>query len=353
MLRRSCRVFGVIIAIASLTTIVAPFFVNNASAAGTGISLTTSPASLDLVIQPGTSVTKNLLLTSNGSEPVPINMALKLFGAQGNTGQAAITQPLASDPSPSWVHFSPSSFTAQPGVQTTVKMTIDLPKTASLGYYYAVIFQPTIPTSTVAKAATVKGSNAILILVDTQSSNESRQAQIASFSVDKKVYEYLPTTFTISIHNQGNIYLAPTGNIFISKNAAGTNTIDTINVNASGANVLPNSTRNFTTTWSDGFPAFTQKTLDRQPLFDKHNRPIEQLSWDFNSTLSKFRFGKYYAKITLIYNNGSRIVPITGVVSFWVIPWKLALLVLGAIIASIVIWTYLKKAIKSLWRKLF
>jgi ABC-type glycerol-3-phosphate transport system permease component len=35
------------------------------------------------------------------------------------------------------------------------------------------------------------------------------------------------------------------------------------------------------------------------------------------------RFGKYTAKMLLVFDDGARDVPIEGVVSFWVIPWRL------------------------------
>ncbi|HUD05373.1 MAG TPA: hypothetical protein VMR18_00415 [Candidatus Saccharimonadales bacterium] len=292
-------------------------------AAGQPTSLTTSPVSLDLQVKPGSSLTKTLQVMDNDTEPLTINMQLQIFGAYGNTGEASIYKAPANDPSTGWVHFSPSSFVAQPGVWASVQMKINLPASASLGYYYAVIFHPNTATPKLGKLTNViKGSNAVLVLVDTGSANESRQVQIASFSVSKHIYEYLPATFTVNIHNAGNIYLAPTGNIFISKNSNLTNTIDTLTVNPGRANILPDSHRIFTATWSNGFPVFEDKKVDGQVVNNKQGKPIQQLVWNFADT-NKFRFGEYYAQVTLTYNNGTFVVPLTGVVSFWVLPWKL------------------------------
>ena len=317
------RLTSLVIVIATLLSL--SLATSKAQAATTGVSLTTSPVSLDLSIKPGSSSTSTLHVINNGSQPLQINMQLQVFSAYGDTGQAAISEPQPSDPSPSWVKFSPASFVAQPGVWTPVQVTISLPKTASLGYYYAVIFKPFQSIQPLTpKTTAIKGSNAILLLVDTQSPNESRQLQVASFTVSKKLYEYLPTNFAVTIHNSGNIFVAPYGNIFISKNSNLTNSIATLTVNAGAGNILPNSDRTFTATWTDGFPVFVQKTLNGQPVTDKKGNPIEQLNWNFAKT-NHFRFGKYYAQLTLLYNNGTRDIPITGVVSFWVIPWKLLL----------------------------
>jgi hypothetical protein len=298
-----------------------------AAAAGTAISLTTSPVSMSLTIQPGTSVTKKLQLMNNSVQPVKINMELDTFGPSGTSGQAIIKPPSPADPSVDWVTFSPSTFIAQPSVWTAVSMTISLPKTAALGYYYAVVFKPDVRVAEQKHANIIKASNGVFVLVDTGSGNENRQVSISGFSADRHVYEYLPATFTVSVRNGGNIYMAPFGNIYISRSSDMTHTIAAMTVNGAGGNVLPHSDRNFQMSWSDSFPVYGNKTLDGQAITDKQGKPVKQLSWDF-SKANKFRFGKYYAKLTLVYNNGKQVIPVTSEISFWVIPWKL---ILGAV----------------------
>jgi hypothetical protein len=39
--------------------------------------------------------------------------------------------------------------------------------------------------------------------------------------------------------------------------------------------------------------------------------------------VSKLRFGHYTAKLALVYNDGQRDVPISGTLSFWVVPWRM------------------------------
>src|ERR1019366_3569967 len=279
----------------AILSLLALFMPPHTAAAGIPITLTTTPVSLDLHIAPGSESSSTLQFKNSSSIPLPVTMQVQVFGAYGSTGQAAISQPKAGDVSPSWVSFSPSSFIAQPNVWTSVKMTIKLPPSASLGYYYAVIFKPTIPSTTpTARSTSIKGSNAILVLVDSASGNEKRSIEVQSFTANKHVFEYLPVNFSVTLHNSGNIYLAPSGDIFISRNSDMSHSIATIPFNASGANILPSSNRVFTNTWSDGFPVFKAKTLNGQPVLDSKGKPIYALSWDF-SKVNKFRFGKYYA----------------------------------------------------------
>jgi len=326
-------------------------FSGTAFSAGIPITLTTSPVSLNLHIQPGTSQTQTLQFKNSSSIALPVSIDVQVFGAYGSTGQAAISAPRPGDASTQWVSFSPSTFIAQPNVWNSVKMTIALPKSANLGYYYAIIFKPSIPTQSSARTTAIKGSNAILVLVDSGTSNEQRQVSVTNFSVTKHIYEYLPVDFTVALHNGGNIYVPPSGDIFISRNANITHTLASIPFNTSGANVLPESNRVFQETWTDGFPVFQEKYLDGQPVLNGKDQPTYALKWDF-SKANKFRFGKYYAELVLTYNDGLSNKIVTSEVSFWVIPWKLIFLIIAGFIALIVLWEYTKKTIKALWHKL-
>lgn len=305
--------------------------IGRVSAANPGPSLTTSPVTLVLNVKPGQTDTRTLSLLNNSAQPLPIKMGLEEFKAAGSSGLAQLFAPASNDPAASYVSFSPASFTAQPGVWSYVKMTIKLPPSANLGYYFAAVFSPQLPTSGGQRTTSFKGSNGILILIDTGSSNERKLVNLASFKATKGLYEYLPATFNVTLHNSGNIFLAPFGNIYISRSASNISALAALKVNPNSGNVLPHSSRTFSASWSDGFPVFKPKIVDGQVVTGAGGLPVEQLTWDF-SKASSFRFGKYYANLTVIYMNGTRAVPITGQLSFWVIPWKLLLVLLVIVV---------------------
>ncbi|HUD06478.1 MAG TPA: hypothetical protein VMR34_01190 [Candidatus Saccharimonadales bacterium] len=301
---------------------------HNSALADSGTNLTTSPITLGLNIKPGSGETQTLQVKNNASTPVQINMQIKTFGAYGASGQAAITNFPSSDPAASYIKLSPTTFMAQPGVWNYVKATIALPKVASLGYYYAVVFKPIVTNPvTLPNHNVVTGSNAILMLVDTGSTNEIKQVQVANFSATKHLYEYLPASFNVVIHNPGNIFLAPSGDIFISRNSNGTNTIDSLPINSGGGNVLPDSNRGFSANWQNGSPLFVPLVVNGQPAYNKKGQPVLQLKWNF-SQINKLRIGKYFAKLALAYNNGNHEVLLNSTISFWVIPWKILLVLL-------------------------
>ena len=309
-----------------------------------GSVLTTSPIAADLSAKPGQSVSTNLQVENNGTVAETINVKLEKFKPLGNTGQATIYKPSSSDASVKWVNFSRTSFVAQPGVWNTVTATINVPDNATQGYYYAVLFEPQTGVVDTTKHETniVKGANAIFMLLNTNSANETRRLIVTNFESQHSVYEFLPASFNISVQNAGNIFLAPEGNIFITRSPTG-KTIDSLSFNAAGGNVLPNSSRVFQATWSDGFPVYQEKKINGEIVSGSNGQPIQRLVWNSNSSFSKIRFGKYYAHLAFVYNNGITNVTTNATVSFWVIPWKLILTIIVIIAAIIVGLRFLKK----------
>jgi hypothetical protein len=157
-------------------------------------------------------------------------------------------------------------------------------------------------------------------LLNAAAPGEVRQMQVTNFSADHRFYEFLPVNFSIHLHNSGNIFAGASGNIFIKR---GSKQVANLTVNQNHGLVLPNSNRVFKISWSDGFPVYQAiKGPGGQPLTDKSGKTKTKLSWNF-SQAAKLRFGHYTAQLALVYNNGTRDVPITGSVSFWVIPWRL------------------------------
>ncbi len=118
-----------------------------------------------------------------------------------------------------WVTFSPQTFTAAPNEWKTIKMTVAPPLSASLGYYYAVTFGRATESAPGAEQTALVGSTATLVLLDVKVPFAKREAVIQSFSSDESWYEFLPATFHIIIKNTGNVHVAPTGNIFITRGA--------------------------------------------------------------------------------------------------------------------------------------
>jgi hypothetical protein len=323
---------------------------NAIAASVSGKGITTSPVSESLTCSPGSSCTTQMMVEDNNSTPEQINLKVEKFKSDNVDGRPQIYAATAGDPSVGWVHFDKNNFIAQPNVWTQVTMTISLPKNASLGYYYAILFTPKTGVQANSNSGTVttyKGSNAVLVLVDTGSSNEVKALKIASFTSARSVYQYLPATFNIKINNSGNIHLIPEGEIYISRSLNNPKTLASLNINSNGGAVLPNSERVFQASWSDGFPVYKLKTAHGSPVVTKNGKPEYTLSWNLNNS-GGFRFGKYYAHLVMVYSNGSQDIPVQAVVSFWVIPWTL--IIIALIILLIIgfgLWAIARSVLKS------
>jgi len=314
----------------------------------TGPTFTTSPVSVDLSTSPGSTTSTVLQIQNNSSQPINENVKLEEFRASGDSGQAQLFQPPAGDTSTSWVHFSKTAFVAQPGVWTSITMTIQVPKTAAFGYYYAVLFAP---STTVAgkNNESFKGDNAVLVLLNATAPNENNTLSVKSFTASKSSYQYLPASFSVTIHNSGNVFTVPRGDIFISRTPNGP-VINSIDLNSGGGNILPQTDRTFVVQWTNGFPVYQPKLVNGQSLLYKNGKPVEQLKWDFTK-VPEFRYGKYYARLVLVYNNGSGDEAVKGLLSFWVVPWSLIFSAIGTVIAIIVLWEVIKRLSRRLRKR--
>jgi hypothetical protein len=290
------------------------------------LNLVTSPLPINLQTTPGKPISTDLRIKNGSSYSETLKVTLMKFSAFGEEGKPGIHDRGAGDDYFDWVKFSQNTFTAPPDQWVTLKMTISPPPSAAFGYYYAVVFSRAgDPQKPQPGQNVFLGSTAVLVLLDVSAPGATRNAQIVNFTANKHVYEFLPATFTVRLHNSGNVHLIPTGNIFIKR---GKQVVATLPVNGGSGNVLPGSNRIFSADWEDGFPAYTEKEAGGQVILDDHDKPVHYLKWDFNK-VSKLRIGHYTANLLMAYDNGKTDVPLEATLSFWVIPWRLIALVIA------------------------
>jgi hypothetical protein len=304
-----------------------------------GINLQISPLPIELNTKPGTSTGSDLRVRNVGTKSEKLQVRL-LAVSEDNNGQVHLTNPKPSDEWTRWVSFDRPVFDAPSNQWQTIKMKIDVPKSAAFGYYFAVEYLRATDVAPQPGKAVAHGAVATFILLNADAKGAKREAQIVSFTADRKSYEFLPANFTVKVRSTGNVHVAPYGNIFIAK---GNKQAGSIDVNGNKGNILPSGSRFFTSSWSDGFPVYQTKTgPDGQPLINKKGQVEKTLKWDF-SHANKLRFGHYTAQLVMVYDNGQRDVPMEATVSFWVIPWRLIggfialLALLAALITYIII----------------
>jgi hypothetical protein len=296
-------------------------------------NLTASPLPVNLTTKPGQTITTPLKVQNTGSEAVTINVSLKKFGPTDTSGKPSIVDPEPTDDFIDWVSFSETSFRAEPNVWKTITMTIRPPKGAAFGYYYAVIFshEGGQKISTSQTSSSVKGAIASLVLLDVDAPGAKRTLSVKKFTSAHKVYEYLPSKFTVTVHNAGNVHAIPAGDISIGRSSK--DAIATLPLNSAHGNVLPNTDRQFEVDWTDGFPSHKPSKVNGQVQSDKDGKPKQQLDWS-GFSMKRLRIGRYHAHLVMTYNDGTRDIPVEGGLTFWVFPWKL---ILGGIVLSLLI----------------
>ena len=285
----------------------------------TGINLSLSPTFLNLKTDPGESINSEFRVRNNNTFDESLKVSLVKF-VNSDKGTPVITEIERGDEFGTWLKFDKEEFVLGPGRSELVKFTISPPKSASLGYYYAILVsrvQRSEGTGTV-----ISGSTAVPVLLDVKSPNAKREVQIVSLNADGLFHEHLPIDFNIVFKNTGNVHTAPVGNIFID--SLFNKEVGVLGVNEGRGNILPGGNRTYTAKWDDGFAVKVIKTKDGVPLKDSKGNSVYETKFDF-SKANLFRFGRYTANVLMVYDNGERDIPIEAKVSFWVIPWKIFL----------------------------
>lgn len=310
----------------------------------TGINVSISPTFLNLITDPGKAVTSQFTIRNNNNFSENFTIDLAKFELQ--QGGKPVLKPLTKqDGFGEWMTFTEPQFSVAPNQTKTVKFAITPPQGSSLGYYYALIINRTHEGEGVTQGTKISGVPAILTLLEVRSTNAKRELQLVDFKTDQFIVEYLPVTFTLNVKNTGNVHIIPHGNIFIDQ--GGKKDIAILSPNESRGNVLPQSEREFSASWQDGFAVNIPATEDGHIKKDVEGKTVYTTAYDFQKA-DKFRIGKYTANLLLVYDNGERDVPIEASVTFWVLPWKMigaaiVVLILALFGLKSIIWNPIRK----------
>jgi hypothetical protein len=316
------------------------------------LRLTTSPLPINLKTTPGSSISTQLKIKNDGTQEENLQVVLMKFKADPDTGATILSEREPADSHFDWVTFSEPTFTLPAGEWKTTTASFDIPETAAFDYYYAIVFlRSGEETASGEQQAVLKGGTATLVLLTVDVPGAKKQMELSNFTVNKNIFEFLPANFEIKMRNTGNVHVIPRGNIFISRSGA-QKELATLDVNLTQGAVLPDSPRTFFSQWSDGFPVYVEKEENGIVQRDEKNNPIRELKWNW-SEASKLRYGKYTAKMILVYDDGQRDIPMEAEVSFWVVPWRLVIYTLLVIlIPALIVYIFMKWRMRKLKKQL-
>ncbi len=268
-----------------------------------------SPPLIELTADPGQTVKASIKFTNVSGDELLIKTQVNDFGAKNETGEPNIIFEDVENGAYSlrqWV-ASPTPFKIKAHESKTVDFPITVPQQAEPGGHYAVIrftgASPELEESGVALTASI----GTLVLLQVSGDIQENAAVAEFFSAKatpsgtagaQSMFETGPIAFVERLQNTGNVHLKPTGTIEVSSMFG--RSIATLRVNGDPTDpnndpksILPNSIRRF------------EQTLDK-----------------------KWMFGRYTATVKVSYGQSQK--PLEQTISFWVIPYKLILVVLAA-----------------------
>jgi hypothetical protein len=283
-----------------------PVLAATAPKAGGGQALEIAPPLITLTADPGQTLKTQLNLRDISSTNLVVKNEINDFVAAGEDGTPKIlTDPNDANPFSLRTWISPlPRLTMKPRQIRVLPITITVPKSASPGGHYGVIRFTGTPPELEGTGVSLSASLGALVLI-TVNGKTTEKLSIAELAPQQKgktksLFESTPLTFITRLRNEGNIHEQPIGRIII-KDMFG-KTVAGLNVNLPPRNVLPDSIRRF------------ESPLDSSVIGNKK------------------LFGRYTADLTVTYGANKQII--TKSVSFWVLPYRLIIGIIIALIAG-------------------
>jgi hypothetical protein len=293
----------------SLVILIGLFFVT-----GKANALTLSPTRLEISGDPGQTLTEKVFLINENKDTETFYSSYNNFEAQGETGDPSFVT--ATDDLGTWMSTQPT-ITLKPGESQTIPFTVTIPKNATPGGHFAVIFWG---TGAVQPGSIGVGSKTGLLVLLSVNGDVKEDAGFLNFNTLNKQFWYstLPVSFEYRFKNDGGDRIKPTGPITIRDTVF--LPAQVLDANPAAGNILPGSTRRFQVDWVN----YTRPSNYVAPtnFFKKF---CSDVSYQWNN----FAVGLYSANLNVAY--GTKGEHTSSTVFFFVFPWQLVLVMLVVI----------------------
>lgn len=271
-------------------------------------ALTITPPRLEVSGDPGTTVTAKMTVVNDQNSITTYYSSFANFEAQGDTGTPALAE--AKDDLGTWMKVA-DSVVLGAGDSRDIPIQIAIPKNATPGGHFAAIFWGTQPVKSKGGNIGIAAKTGMLVLL-TVNGNIPEAGGITEFDTvgNKHFFNALPIPFYYRFENGGGDRINPTGDIVMKDMIYVTSA--RVPGNPSDGNILPKSTRKFTTTWTGGAGAdgVVPTGFFAAANYEMHN----------------FAFGRYGAHLKLTYGSNGKMTD--NVVHVFVWPWQLLLIIL-------------------------
>lgn len=266
-----------------------------------------APGKVELWMNPGEKLTKELLITNRIGRTVKFKIEIEDFEGSQNPERAVVLlgEKRGSYSLKDYLHPEISEFTLEYGERMTLPVEISIPRDAKPGGLYALVLIAIKPRDELEKEK-IKAPGEVRIISRLGSlffvrvkGETTESGFLRDFKVEKSFYEKGPVSFELLFENNGSVHLVPYGIIEI-KNFLG---IKKSEIELAPWFVMPDSSRLKTLQWEKGL-----------------------------------MFGRYTANIKI--NRGYQDIIDEKSIVFWVIPWKIILagLIILTVIICILLW---------------
>lgn len=261
------------------------------------------PPRLEITVNPDSAVSQIIKVRNESKEEKTITTNVKDFIVTDNIGTPVIVETNEENnrwAASSWIQISPTTVKLKPGETKSLTLIVMPPANALPGGHYAMVLHTPNEISLLSSTgASVQTQVGTLIYI-TIPGDINQNAMVQSFTAPK-LSEFGPIDFNTTIKNLSDIHIQPVGSINIKNWLGG----KTAQVNFESTNIFPYTTRNFTSTLN-----------------------------------KKWMFGRYQANLQAVYGTNGGLVNAT--IFFWVIPWRLLILI-GIAITIIIALILIKK----------
>ncbi|MFA6100100.1 MAG: hypothetical protein WC750_04490 [Patescibacteria group bacterium] len=288
-------------------------------------AITVSPVIVDQDLARGMRVTGRLMITNDGKAAQTYYVSVQSFVPVGEDGEQQYLDEADLKGLPSWFKFNQASYPLAPGETAEIPYSITAPQDAEPGGHYATVFFSTNPeTANDRTAINLAAKTGIVFLVKV-GGDVKENASIESFTVNQAVFSHLPAMMSLRIRNTGSVHFRPVGTLTVRNMWGGI--VARVPANPKKAAVLPSSIRRLDTWW-------TKSTDLAEGGF------IAGLTNEWRN----FALGRYTAMVDVKY--GSQNAPLEArTVSFWVIPWRMGLILVFLIAALLLLMKLYNKMI--------
>lgn len=286
-------------------------------------SLSVSPTIFEMTADPRQDWQSSLRVINANPFELRVYTEVQNFKPLGEGGASEFI-PIVDDPEgPStfaeWIEVPSEAIVIPPEQTVQIPIKISLPDNAPPGGHYAAILVGTRPPESNTDQSRVETSQVVSSLLFLRVAGDiNEQGNIRSFRTTNKLLDKPQAQFELRFENKGNVHLQPQGEITITNMWGQERGVIPVNQRTLFGNVLPNSVRNFSFTWTG--------------------------EWSISD------IGLYTAEATLAYGENDRQFA-SGRTTFWVIPWRIVTGVILSIlllfyVSSWLIRLYIRRMLK-------